>query len=131
MSAEPELMIEKIVSGRQARSKSVKTTEIKEGAFKGLKIHEGEAPGELPEGVVYTDDPKWPHAALHAKVKITHHGPLPGAPVLHRGEKPVEKPVVGIRAPMPKPMKKIVFQGLVGGKITHYYEDGTKEEQVK
>jgi hypothetical protein len=118
MAVEPELVVEKIVSGTR-RSNSVKTTTL----GSGVKIHEGQAPGELPKGVVHTDDPKWEHAKLYAKVKVTQTGggllPLPV----------VSKVVVkGIRAQQPKPAKQVVGHGLIGGKVTTHFADGTKEE---
>jgi hypothetical protein len=120
MAVEPELVVEKIVSGSR-RSNSVKTTTL----ASGIKIHEAEAPGELPKGVHHTDDPKWVHAKLYAKVKVTQVGG--GALVPPVFSKPVPAVVKGIRA-QPQPAKQIVGHGMVGGKFITHFADGTKEE---
>jgi hypothetical protein len=120
MGAEPVLLIEKIVSGSSQRSNSVKTTEFTDGPLKGVKIHEGEAPDEKPDDLPYTGDKGSPHARLYSKVKIVEG---------QKTQASVAKPVMGIRALQPKPAKKIVGHSLIDGKVTCYFEDGTKEEK--
>ena len=119
MGAEPVLLIEKIVSGSSQRSNSVKTTEFSGGALKGVKVHEGEAHGEKPHDLPFAGDKKSPHSRLYSKVKVIQHG----------GGQAQAPAVKGIRAHQPKPAKKIVGHSLVNGKVTHFYDDGTKEEK--